>query len=183
MPPYHSTLASPGGRAIGNVALMPLRQTSKGSARGPAPVESGAEDIVDQALDLFKANILFKNYEMESEVDRVLVYSTLYIIECLKRLQKCPNKERAQQEMYSAALESFALPGEQGFPLNAFYNKPKGGDVEELRKYLTQIRHELGSRLVDRVFDPKLSPDGKPSKWWTCFAKRKFLNVSLSKSF
>ena len=54
MPPYHSSLTSPGGRAFGNVALMPLRQTSKGSARGPAPQESGTEDIVDEALNLFK---------------------------------------------------------------------------------------------------------------------------------
>ena len=54
MPSYHSTLTAPGGRALGNVALMPLRQTSKGSARGPAPLEAGEEDIVDQALDLFK---------------------------------------------------------------------------------------------------------------------------------
>merc|ERR1712110_254756 len=149
----------------------------------PAPVEAGEEDIVDQALDLFKANILFKNYEMESEVDRVLVYPALYIIECLKNLAKSPNKERAGQDMYSFALEKFALPGESGFPLNAFFNKPTRSDVEELRKYFVQIRHETGARLVERVFDPKLTSDGKPSKWWTCFAKRKFLNVSLSKSF
>merc|ERR1712038_2047395 len=112
----------------------------------PAPVEAGEEDIVDQALDLFKANILFKNYEMENEVDRVLVYTTLYIIECLKKLAKCPNKERARQDMYSFALEKFALPGESGFPLNAFFNKPT-------------IRHETGARLVERVFDPKLTSD------------------------
>merc|ERR1711994_282530 len=102
---------------------MPLRQTSKGTARGPAP-PSSQEDIVDQTSSLFKANILFKQFDMETEVDRVLVYVTLYIIECLKRLQKVPNLERAQQEMFSMALESFALPGEAGFPLNAFFTKP-----------------------------------------------------------
>jgi hypothetical protein len=39
---------------------------------------------------------------------------------------------------------------------------------------------EVGSRLVDRVFDEKLSLDGKPSKWWVCFARKKFLKVELS---
>merc|ERR1712215_575263 len=100
MPPFHSTLPSP-GRTLGNVALMPLRQTTKGSARGPAPTTTD-EDIVDQSINLFKANILFTNFEMETDVDRVLVYVTLYIIECLKRLQKLPNIERATQGMFSA---------------------------------------------------------------------------------
>ena len=76
---------------------------------------------------------------METEVDRVLVYITLYTIECLKRLQKCSNKEQGTREMYTAALESFHLPGESGFPLNAFYTKPMAGEVEELKKYFTQV--------------------------------------------
>ena len=76
---------------------------------------------------------------MDTDVDRVVVYVTLYIIECLKRLQKIPNAERATQDMYSAALENFAIPGEAGFPLNAFYTKPKGGEAEEMKKYFIQV--------------------------------------------
>ena len=76
---------------------------------------------------------------METDVDRILVYVTLYIIECLKRLSKIPTKERATQEMYTMALETFALPGEAGFPLNAFYAKPSRNEAEELKKYFTQV--------------------------------------------
>ena len=76
---------------------------------------------------------------METDVDRILVYVTLYIIECLKRLSKIPTKERATQEMYTMALETFALPGEAGFPLNAFYAKPRKNEAEELKKYFTQV--------------------------------------------
>ena len=72
-------------------------------------------------------------------MDRILVYVTLYIIECLKRLSKIPTKERATQEMYTMALETFALPGEAGFPLNAFYAKPSRNEAEELKKYFTQV--------------------------------------------
>lgn len=46
-----------------------------------------------------------------------------------------------------------------------------------LRQYLTQLRQECGLRLVDRVFESETS---KPCKWWTCFAKRKFMDISLS---
>ena len=52
MPPFHSTLPSPGPK-LGNMALMPLRQTTKGSARGPAPLTTD-EDIIDQSINLFK---------------------------------------------------------------------------------------------------------------------------------
>ena len=88
----------------------------------------------------FQANILFKSFEMETDVDRVLVYVTLYIIQCLKRLQKIPNAERATQDMFSAALENFSIPGEAGFPLNAFYTKPTGSEADEMKKYFIQVK-------------------------------------------
>ena len=141
-------------------------------------IQDGEDINVPPHLSSPQANILFKQFDMETEVDRVLVYVTLYIIECLKRLQKVPNLERATQEMFSMALESFALPGEAGFPLNAFFTKPNRNEAEELKKYFTQLRQETGARLAEKVYDPALTSSG-PSKWWTCWSKRKFLNVSL----
>merc|ERR1712004_72268 len=181
MPPFRSTLEDP-EKNIALVAILPLRQTTKGGDRGVGGVTS-EEDIVDQALDRFKANILFKQFELETTVDRVLVYVTLYIVECLKRLAKASNKGPGLQDMQAMALESWPLPGEPGFPLNAFYGKSKGGEVAELKNYLTQIRQETGARLAERVFAPELASQGGPSKFWTCWAKRKFLNVSLAKKF
>lgn len=46
-----------------------------------------------------------------------------------------------------------------------------------MRQYLQQLRQETGVRVCDRVFS---SEDGKPSKWWLCFAKKKFMDKSLS---
>lgn len=46
-----------------------------------------------------------------------------------------------------------------------------------MRQYLQQLRHETGSRVCEKVF---ATEDGKPSKWWLCFAKRKFMDKSLS---
>lgn len=45
-----------------------------------------------------------------------------------------------------------------------------------MRLYLTQLRQETGSRLCEKVFTTE---DGKPSKWWICFAKKKFMEKSL----
>ena len=80
--------------------------------------------------------------------------------------------------MYSLAIARFDIPGETGFPLNGVYAKPSTPEQADLlRQYFLQVRHETGSRLCDRVFDTK---DGRPSKWWTCFAKKRFMDKSLT---
>lgn len=45
-----------------------------------------------------------------------------------------------------------------------------------MRQYFLQLRHETGARVCEKVF----SEDGKPNKWWICFAKKKFMDKSLS---
>ncbi|XP_040569403.1 actin-related protein 2/3 complex subunit 3 [Lepeophtheirus salmonis] len=176
MPAYHSQCKE-GPNKIGNMSLMPI----KTDQRGPAPAlpkTSKEPDIIDETLFFFKANVFFRNYEIKSEVDRVMIYLTLYITECLKRLQKCTDKAQGTQEMYSLAISRFNIPGEAGFPLNGVYAKPATTkEADSMRQYFLQLRQETGKRVVERVFD---TPDGKPSKWWTFFAKRKFMEKSLS---
>ncbi|XP_071482242.1 actin-related protein 2/3 complex subunit 3-like [Diadema antillarum] len=172
MPAYHSQIP-PADLSLGNMSLLPLRT----QFRGPAPKCDG-NDIIDEALYFFKANVFFKNYEIKNQCDRVLIYITLYITECLKKLQRCSSKNAGQKEMTSLAIAKFCVPGEAGFPLNALYAKPADrGEEEQMRSYLQQIRQETGQRLVEKVFDPATD---KPTKFWMCFVKRKFMDKSLS---
>uniref|UniRef100_F6WE31 Actin-related protein 2/3 complex subunit 3 n=1 Tax=Equus caballus TaxID=9796 RepID=F6WE31_HORSE len=191
MPAYHSSLMDPDTKLIGNMALLPIRSQFK----GPAPRETKDTDIVDEAIYYFKANVFFKNYEIKppsllllvpvrnevkekNEADRTLIYITLYISECLKKLQKCNSKSQGEKEMYTLGITNFPIPGEPGFPLNAIYAKPANKQEDEvMRAYLQQLRQETGLRLCEKVFDPQ---NDKPSKWWTCFVKRQFMNKSLS---
>ena len=48
--------------------------------------------------------------------------------------------------------------------------------TELMQQYLQQVRQETGLRVCERVFN---TPDGKPSKWWLCFTKKKFMDKSL----
>jgi len=175
MPACHS-LFTENSQSVGNMAILPLKTKYK----GPAPTGALGDDdmdIIDEALMYFKANVFFRNYEIKSEADRVLIYLTLYIIECLKKLDRCHSKNQGLKEMHSLAIARFELPGEAGFPLNAMYTKPADSREEEtMRSYLTQLRQEIGLRLCDKVFDPDTD---KPSKWWTCFSKRKFMGKAL----
>ncbi|XP_065502798.1 actin-related protein 2/3 complex subunit 3 [Caloenas nicobarica] len=174
MPAYHSTLMDSDTKLIGNMALLPIRSQFK----GPAPRETKDTDIIDEAIYYFKANVFFKNYEIKNEADRTLIYITLYISECLKKLQKCNSKGQGEKEMYTLGITNFPIPGEPGFPLNAIYAKPGNKQEEEvMRAYLQQLRQETGLRLCEKVFDPQ---SDKPSKWWICFVKRQFMNKSLS---
>ncbi|XP_060068678.1 actin-related protein 2/3 complex subunit 3-like [Ylistrum balloti] len=169
--PHHSQFLNP-PKIVGNVALCPLRTSFK----GPAPQDSSDFDIVDEGIHYFKANIFFRNYEIKSEADRTLIYITLFISECIKKLQKCTSKKQGQREMHTLGLKKYPIPGESGFPLNALYAKPSRSEEETMRAYLQQIRQETAVRMCEKVFEDS----DKPSKWWTCFVKRKFLEISLS---
>ncbi|XP_074113855.1 actin-related protein 2/3 complex, subunit 3A [Cotesia typhae] len=174
MPAYHSSFTK-SDKLLGNMAMLPLKTTF----RGPAPVcpPDTELDIIDEGLYFFKANVFFRTYEIKNEADRLLIYITLYITECLKRLQKCATHNQALTEMYSLAISKFDIPGDPGFPLNSVYAKPETLDeADKMRQYLQQIRQETAARLVEKVY----SDNGKPSKWWLCFAKKKFMDKSLS---
>ena len=124
----------------------------------------------------FKANVFFKNYEVKGAADRVLIYLTLYTTECLKKLQKCATKNDASKTLATLAVSSFDIPGDSGFPLNAFMTKPATkADADQLRQYFTQMRQEIAVRLAEKVY-----VDDKPSKWWLCFTKKRFMDLSLS---
>ncbi|VDM92009.1 unnamed protein product [Onchocerca ochengi] len=48
--------------------------------------------------------------------------------------------------------------------------------VNLMRSYLLQLRQELGTRLLEHVFDAN---NERPSKWWMCFARRRFMDKGL----
>lgn len=136
---------------------------------------------------------------LQGAADRVLIYLTLYISECLKKLQKvcvvqrahrvakaarcilgctdvvldlfmvgyllppllpppthththvqCPTKNDAQKSLATLAVSSFDIPGDPGFPLNAFMAKP--GNRAEAGKSVLQ------SQYMEPVYSVGKSP-------------------------
>ena len=93
VPVYHSSLMALDSRLIGNMALLPMRSQFK----GPAPGVARDIDIVDEAIYYFKADVFSQNYEINNEADSTLIYITLHISECLKKLHKC-NCEKVRRK-------------------------------------------------------------------------------------
>eukprot|EP00047_Mylnosiga_fluctuans_P001594 m.221044 g.221044 ORF g.221044 m.221044 type:complete len:180 (-) comp10504_c0_seq1:53-592(-) len=174
MPAYHSAYNKAEFKSIGGFAILPIQKQ-----KGPqaASEEGEGDDIIEEALKYFRANVFFKNFEVKGDADRTLMYITLYISQALNRVTRCNSKDSVLKEMYQLAIETFPLPGDPSFPLTSFFKTiANKSDQDALRQYLTQCRHEIGNRLAERVIDPAT---GKPSKWWTCFTKRKFMGKSL----
>lgn len=146
--------------------------------RGPAYPANSDYDIIDEALDLFRANSFFKNFEIKSPADRVLIYAILFINECLAQLKMNMSMNEAVKVLTNVSLEDFSLPGAPGFPLNAVYSVPveDHNSMELLRSYIQQLRQELAMRLLERVY---AQGQDKPSKFWLAFTKRRFMNKHL----
>ncbi|KAL1740629.1 actin-related protein ARPC3 [Schizophyllum fasciatum] len=178
MPAYHSAFNEVAdARQVGNMACLPI----KTRIRGPAPIaDPNAADIIDETLDLFRANSLFRNFEIKGAADRALIVLILFVSDCLAKLGAArapPSQIEAQKLLNTLAVDQFAIPGDAGFPLNAHYAPPAGrSDAEYLRQYLTQVRQELAARLIERLY---ADGTGKPSKWWMSFQKRRFMHRAL----
>ncbi|ATZ46856.1 Bcarc18 [Botrytis cinerea B05.10] len=192
MPAYNSIFnedSSTPLHLIGNFPLLPLRTKVRGPAYtlpldpslpahlSPEP-DSESYDALDEVLSLFRANTFFRNFEIQGPPDRLLIYGILWVSECIGKVRPKMEFREAQKEVQNIALDSnFAIPGEPGFPLNQMFEAPASRqEAETLRQYLGQVRQELASRLLARIYDTE---DRMPSKWWLSFTKRKFMGKSL----
>ncbi|KAK3312790.1 ARP2/3 complex ARPC3 subunit [Apodospora peruviana] len=193
MPAYNSEFNNEANQArlVGNVPLLPLRTKLRGPVYPlpfpdpPLPAnespdeDSESYDILDEVLRLFRANTFFRNFEIQGPADRLLVYGIWFVSDCLSKIKPNAGVRDATKDVMNLALDlNFAIPGDPGWPLNQMYEPPRDRqDAEILRQYLAQVRQELATRLLARVYEE--SGDGKPSKWWLSFTKRKFMGKGL----
>lgn len=158
---------------------------------------------MDEALYYFRANVLFRTFEVQGDADRVLVYVTLFASQCLQEVAtaRCEVKADVQKVLRQlGGASTFALPGVAGFPVSAIIScapsergaccahaaraprnrrRPSGMHparlAEPMRQYLKQLRAVTAERLYDRL----INEDGSVNKWWLSFSKRKFMGKSL----
>jgi actin related protein 2/3 complex, subunit 3 len=175
MPSYHSKIGDADGvsfQEAGSCAIMPI----KTFVRGPAPVSAAEkDDIIDEMFAFFRANVLFRNFDVRNSADRTLIYLTLYLQQCLVKCEKISERDAAVRELYGLAQKPFAAPGEPGWPLGGIFTTPQNKTEFDLFKsYFKQAREEVGLRLVKVLY-----PEGGKNKWWQSFSKRKFMGKEL----
>jgi len=171
---YHSAFnkIAAAGQGICGTVLLPLKTKCKGPA---LPCQAKEDDIVDEAVRYWRANVLFKNFQSEGPADLQLAYCTIMIGEIIRECVKYKSKGDAQKGIQVLSLSTnFKLPGQDGFPLPGFF-KPAAAKAEEdnFRGYFRQLREELAIRTIDVIYDAA----GAKNKWWFQFSKRKFMNI------
>ncbi|KAL0427203.1 UNVERIFIED_CONTAM: Actin-related protein 2/3 complex subunit [Sesamum latifolium] len=130
--------------------LLPL----KSHIKGPAPVsEQDSTDIVDEAITFFRANVFFRNFDIQSSADKLLIYLTFYINIALKRLEGCRTLAEGTKAIINLGLEKVPVPGEHGFPFPGLFAHPESQEEAELfRNYLKQMREETSGRLLSVAY-------------------------------
>ncbi|GAB2269879.1 Actin- protein 2/3 complex subunit 3 [Dionaea muscipula] len=94
--------------------LLPL----KSHIKGPAPTfDQDRTDIVDKAITFFRADVFFRNMNIKSSTDKLLIYLTFYINVALKRLEGCRTLAEGTKAIINLGLETVPVPGEPGFSL------------------------------------------------------------------
>lgn len=84
-------------------------------------------DIIDETLDLFRANSLFRNFEIKGPADRLLIILILFVSDCLAKISASrtpPSQIEASKSLNTLAVDNFPLPGDANFQLNAHYSAP-----------------------------------------------------------
>ena len=173
MPAYHSGYNEVECEQICGCGVYPI----KTAVRGPSPAWTQGEgsDIIDETIDFFRANVLFRNFQVQGPADRTLIYLTLFTQQCIKRAER-KDKGEAARVLHALAVETFKLPGEAGFPLTGTFPAPASREEQDkLRAFWKQLREELSGRLMERLYNA----DGTQNKWWMSFAKRKFMERQL----
>lgn len=82
-------------------------------------------DIVDEAITFFRANVFFRNFDIKSSADKLLIYLTLYINVALKRLEGCRTLAEGTKAIINLGLEKVPVPGEPGFPFPGLFPLPQ----------------------------------------------------------
>ncbi len=78
------------------IAILPIKTKTS----GPAPKQDGeGDDIIDEAITQFRANVYFKNYEVRGPADKTLIYLTVFIQKCIEVVAKNTDQGEAKKNL------------------------------------------------------------------------------------
>ena len=95
-------------------------------------------------IKFFRANVLFRNFDVKGGSDRTLIYLTLCVSQFLSECERSATKAEAEKILQSLSSKSFSVPGESGWVLGGMYPPPKSAaEGENFKAYFKQCREEV----------------------------------------
>eukprot|EP00768_Dysnectes_brevis_P000832 gnl/Dysnectes_brevis/1189_a1329_3864.p1 GENE.gnl/Dysnectes_brevis/1189_a1329_3864~~gnl/Dysnectes_brevis/1189_a1329_3864.p1 ORF type:complete len:189 (+),score=41.48 gnl/Dysnectes_brevis/1189_a1329_3864:40-567(+) len=173
---YHSRFTSEDIEFVCGTSLLKV----KGASSRSSFLERDPEvfDIIDEVIELYKPNIMFKNFEIKHASDRNLLYNILYLTKLIRKLKRVKGRRNAVQIANNLAHSEFACPGDDFFALSSLYPPGTGKERAKWKQYTATVRAALGMRMLPLLF-PEGTPDEPVNKWWSSFAKNNFVGKIL----
>lgn len=107
----NSSFNSKSGKTVCGIALQGLKTKFK----GPAPqAPEGKDDIIDEAMKLYRFNICMKAFSIKGTSDRVLVYLIVYLNHLMTEMAKATNLKSAQDIATKLSISAEIDPGTFG---------------------------------------------------------------------
>jgi actin related protein 2/3 complex subunit 3 len=178
MPAYHSTFNENMYPTACGIPLIDIK-VDRPALLDPSKLKANFADIdiVDEALIYFRANILFKNFQIKGDADKLLVYITVYISKCLESAATYNGDLEKTRSVLKALADDaeWTLGYKNHFLNNLTTNTPS--EEVELQTYLKTIRKCVNFRLLTLLYESEYGT--LDLKFWLGFAKKKFLGYEM----
>ena len=100
MPSYHSVFNKIETQKFCGIPALDFKKDKTPSldpTKLSTAIKDNQLDIIDEALIYFRINVLFKNFNIEGDADKLLVYITVFIQKCLEKGND-PDVKKAKEE-------------------------------------------------------------------------------------
>jgi len=178
MPSYHSVFNKIETQKFCGIPCLDFKKDKTPSldpTKLSTAIKDNQLDIIDEALIYFRINVLFKNFNIEGDADKLLVYIIVFIQKCLEKGND-PDIKKAKENINKLVSTCEWIPKSENF-FNMLADSKDTSNVGNLQKYLKEIRQEVVKRLIYILFDnPSTSMD---RKFWLGLGKKKFMGFDM----
>mmetsp|Transcript_29085 Transcript_29085/g.30216 ORF Transcript_29085/g.30216 Transcript_29085/m.30216 type:complete len:186 (-) Transcript_29085:103-660(-) len=178
MPSYHSILGDNYYNKACDLTLIPFNTGKKPLLDYKLiKAKDSKVDILDEALTYFRANVLFKNFPIKSDGDKIIVYTSVFLSKCLSVVADVYSDPKKSKELLTNLItECEWSPSLKSHFLNSIITLNQN-EVVTLQKYLKSVREETVSRLYYILFE---SPGSELDlKYWVGYSKKSFLGFEM----
>ena len=178
MPTYHSVFKQNSYNKACDFPLIPFHNGKKPDL-DPKKLKKldPSIDIVDEAIMYFRANVLFKNFKIQSDADKTIIYLMVFISKCLSSIYDIyTDSKKCKEILNNLIVECSWAESMKSHFLNTILNINQE-QIEDLKKYLKTLREETVNRLYYILFQNEGCE--LYIKYWMGFAKLNFLGYEM----
>ena len=134
-------------------------------------IDGSSMDFIDEVIDNLRANVLYRRFPVSTARERLTAYLTSFASDLLYLCATDPGMATATKAATKAASVAARDDFDGG---RGTTNAPTSAEEREtFRRFARKCRETLARRLVARCYDGET---GERDKFWTAFARRRFLN-------